>query len=222
MNTQEREQLNQFLNQLLGVKLTAKDDEAEHLIQEAIARQPDAAYLLVQRSLLQDQALRAAQEQIADLQQRLQQKETAASNRGFLDDNPWAPTNNNSVPGASNYRMPAAPSAPDNPAYARAMPQNQAQGFGSSFLGNVATTAAGVVAGSFLFQGIENLLGHHASPSPLSQHPTGEHLSEQTVINNYYGDSDQLAHHDDNHGAQLANFDDDNFLDDSDFDSDWV
>ena len=37
MNTQEREQLNQFLNKLVEVKLTEKDSEAENLIKEAIS-----------------------------------------------------------------------------------------------------------------------------------------------------------------------------------------
>ena len=35
-------------------------------------------------------------------------------------------------------------------------------------LGSIATTAAGVVAGGFLFQGIEHLLGNHASNSGLT------------------------------------------------------
>jgi hypothetical protein len=33
-------------------------------------------------------------------------------------------------------------------------------------LGTVATTAAGVVAGSFLFQGIQGLMGHHGQGEP--------------------------------------------------------
>jgi hypothetical protein len=38
-------------------------------------------------------------------------------------------------------------------------------------LGNVATTAAGVVAGSFLFQGIQGLMGHHnQAANALSPH----------------------------------------------------
>ena len=209
------------MQQLVEVKLSEKDNEAQELIKQAITRQPDAAYLLVQRCLIQDQALHAAQSQIADLQQQLQQKKAASSSKNFLGDNPWAPASvtNEAVPGASNYQMPASASA--NPAYARAAPQSPATGFGSSFLGNVATTAAGVVAGSFLFQGIGNLLGHHGPSSPWGHQPTDEHLAEQTVINNYYGDEDQLA---DNGGndSHLANYDSDGFMDESDFDSDWV
>jgi len=218
MNTQEREQLHQFLNQFVDVKLSEKDKEAENLIREAVSRQPDAAYLLIQRCLLQDQALNTAQAQIAELRQQLQQRATASSNNGFLNDNPWtaAASNTKEVPGASNYKMPSSLAADSRPA-----PQNPGPGFGSSFLGNVATTAAGVVAGSFLFQGIGNLLGHHASSSVWNQQPNSEDLAEQTIINNYYGDADQLAENDD-HGAFLAGYDDDTLVDDSDLDSDWI
>jgi len=215
MNSQERNQLSQFLNQLNEVKLTQKDAEAEALIRDAVAKQPDAAYLLVLRALLQDQALTAAKAQIAELQNQLQ----AGANPqrgGFLGNDPWAQPANNSgaVPGAGNYQMPrgAAPA--------------QAPGFfgggGGSFLGNVATTAAGVVAGSFLFQGIESLMGHHGS-SAWGQQAMGEHsgLQEQTVVNNYYGDD----------AIQQANLDnsDDFSLSDADYsvpddsdDSDWI
>ena len=223
MNTQEREQLNQFLHQLVEVKLTEKNGEAENIINDALSRQPDASYLLVQRCLLQDQALQAAQAQITSLQQQLQQKTTASANNGFLNNNPWATATNkgNGVPGAPDYRIPSS-SAQDTANYSRTAPQYQTPGFGSSFLGNVATTAAGVVAGSFLFQGIGNLLGHHTSPSPWNQTSGEEHLAEQTVINNYYGDdTDQLAQNE-SIDDQFASNDYENLMDDSDFDSDWV
>jgi hypothetical protein len=48
----------------------------------------------------------------------------------------------------------------------------------------MATTAAGVVAGSFLFQGIENLMGNHHSSADAWAN--ADHAPEQTVINNYY------------------------------------
>lgn len=223
MNAQERDQLNQFLQQLAEVKLTSKDQEAETLIRDAMVRQPDAAYLLVQRCLLQDQALRNAQAQIAELQNQLQRHQPATSNSSFLNDDPWAPpsTGDNRVPGASAYQMPNRTAAA-NMNYAQAAPQNQSPGFGSSFLGNVATTAAGVVAGSFLFQGIESLLGHHQSPSALHSQLSDQHAPEQTVINNYYGDQDQPAHHQ-NGDPFLASADDNyDFFDDNGADSDWV
>lgn len=228
MNPQERDQLNHFLQQLTDVKLTAKDSEAEALIHDAITRQPDAAYLLVQRCLLQDRALLAAQSRITELQDQLKQQQTATSATGFLNDNPWATASaaDNRVPGASNYQMPPR-AVPGNMNLAQAAPQNQASGMGSSFLGNVATTAAGVVAGSFLFQGINNLLGNHHSPSPSQaqtggeQHAAEPQPAEQTVINNYYGDADQAVQHAD-YNPFLASDDSEGFFDDGGSESDWI
>ncbi|MGY6274806.1 DUF2076 domain-containing protein [Methylomonas sp. MgM2] len=222
MNAQEKQQLNQLLNQLIEVRLAEKDSEADNLIIEAVSRQPDAAYLLIQRCLIQDQALNAAQIQIAELQRQLQQKHAASSNVGFLDENPWSSTSSDAkeVPGAASYRMPSK-SVPDNPAHTH-IGQDPVSGFGPGFLGNVASTAAGVAAGSFLFQGIGNLLGHHPTyPSIWGQQSTSEHMAEQTTINNYYGDSNQPGNNEDNH-AYLASYDDANLIDDSDLDSDWI
>jgi hypothetical protein len=53
----------------------------------------------------------------------------------------------------------AAPLAPATPV----APVAAAGGWGSGMLGTVATTAAGVVAGSFLFQGIQGLMSHHGA-----------------------------------------------------------
>jgi len=57
MNVQEREVLENCLNQLTQVRGVRKDSEADAIIARAIAQQPDAAYLLVQRALLLEQAL---------------------------------------------------------------------------------------------------------------------------------------------------------------------
>ncbi len=164
MNIPEREQLSRFLQQLAQAQAGAKDTEALALITEALARQPDAAYLLVQRSLLQDNALQTAQAQIASLQAELQQAKSAASaappSGSFLDANGWG-----RAPVAPSYAAaPAAAYAPP-PSYPQAAPAAVAPSRfqAPSFLTSVATTAAGVAAGAFLFQGIENLMGHHGS-----------------------------------------------------------
>lgn len=220
MNSQERNQLSQFLNQLNEVRLPAKDTEAEALIGEAVAKQPDAAYLLVQRALLQDQALQAAKAQIAELQNQLQNA-GSAQRSGFLGSDPWAQPANNSgaVPGVGNYQVPRGVA----PAQAPGFFGGGAGAGGSSFLGNVATTAAGVVAGSFLFQGIESLMGHHGA-SGLGQQAFGEHgaAPEQTVVNNYYGDDAiQQASNEENQDGYSFSDADYSVPDDSD-DSDWI
>ncbi|MEQ1620713.1 MAG: DUF2076 domain-containing protein [Methylococcales bacterium] len=237
MNAQERDQLNQLLKQLVEVRLAAKDPEAESLIREAATQQPDATYLLVQRTLLLDQALINAKTRIDDLQNQLQRSQTAQSN-SFLSNDPWAQpaaAGSGPVPGVGSYQIPRNAQQPQQQQQQQQAPVAASPfgGGGSSFLGNVATTAAGVVAGSFLFQGIENLMGggHHASG--FGQQALNDHnVPDQTVINNYYGDdAKQLADNNDSHESYadnsdsndfFASNDDDSFVDDDTDDSSWA
>nr|WP_315239009.1 DUF2076 family protein [uncultured Albidiferax sp.] len=167
MNTQERDQLSTFLQQLGQARAPVKDMEAQTLIDAAVARQPDAAYLLVQRCLLQDNALQSAQAQIASLQAELQQPKPATN---FLDANGWgrAPV----APAAAYAPAPAYPQTA--PVAAPAPSRFQAP----SFLTSMATTAAGVAAGAFLFQGIESLMGHHGSSTAAGTPASAFGLSE--------------------------------------------
>lgn len=186
MNLQEREQLILFLQQLTQVQASQKDTEADVLIREACARQPDAGYLLVQRAMRLEHALQAVKSQFSQLQAELEQTRSGTQSSFLNDANAWG------------KQMPtAAPSAPMGSAIqpraqAPAPAAGAASSWGSGILGNVAATAAGVVAGSFLFQGIENLMGHH------SQRGAGDvnaganaalPLAENTVINNDYDGS---------------------------------
>lgn len=65
MNRRERDDLLKFLEPLLRTRAVDKDIAAETLILEHCARQPDALYLLVQRAMALESALRAAQAQLA-------------------------------------------------------------------------------------------------------------------------------------------------------------
>ena len=153
MNQQERDLLSSFLQQLSQAKAEHKDAEAESLINTACAKQPDAAYLLVQRAMQLDYALQASQAQSAKLQAQVDQARGGAS-AGFLDNpNAWGR-------GAPAPAPAAAPSAGGQPRAAAAPgAQMRSSPWGSGMLGTVAGTAAGVVAGSFLFQGIQGLMG---------------------------------------------------------------
>jgi hypothetical protein len=191
MNLQEREQLTLFLQQLTQVQASQKDTDADVLIREACARQPDAGYLLVQRAMQLEYALKAMQDQCSRLQAELD-KARPGTQSGFLTDiNVWG-------------RQPQAPAASSAPAAttvgSAVQPSAQApvpaagasSSWGLGILGNVATTAAGVVAGSFLFQGIQNLMGHH-NQSGLGGLNADAHgvppVADNTVINNYYDGS---------------------------------
>lgn len=165
MNTQEREQLTQFLQQLTQAQASQKDSEADTLIREASMRQPDAAYLLVQRAMLLDHALQDSQAQIAHLQGELDKARAENRSGSFPNQYVWgssSATQPHPAPQGSIYPAAPAPATAPNPAVAPA-----ASAWGSGMLGNIATTAAGVVAGGFLFQGIEHLLGNHSSNSGL-------------------------------------------------------
>jgi uncharacterized protein len=178
MNAQERSLLQNFLAQLAQVRGVNKDPEANELISQALARQPDAGYLLVQRALLLDQALEQAKARIAQLEQS-----QSPSGRGFLDPagSGWA-----SPPGQSSQNEPwGRPSAPPpqyagGPAFYPAAAPAPSSGF-SSFLGQAAATAAGVAGGEFLFQGIENLIGHREGGFAGTAVP-----EEDVTVNNYF------------------------------------
>lgn len=188
MNLQEREQLSLFLQQLTQVQANQKDAEADALIREACARQPDAGYLLVQRAMQLEHALQAMKAQSSQLQAELEQARAGAQS-GFLDNNAYAWGKQAPAPAA-----PLAPAAAQGAAIQPRAPTaapaaGAASSWGSGILGNVATTAAGVVAGSFLFQGIESLMGHHNPGGAWGANAAQPPVAENTVINNYYDSS---------------------------------
>jgi uncharacterized protein len=67
MQAQERELIAGLFGRLQPFESQPRDPEAEALIRDLVARQSAAPYLLVQTVLVQEQALKAAQERIAEL-----------------------------------------------------------------------------------------------------------------------------------------------------------
>lgn len=182
MTLQERELLERFLQQMTAARAEQKDREAEALIKEGVARQPDAVYLLVQRAIQLEQALQATQVQMQKLQAELEQSRPAHRG-GLLNDAAWG----------SQARAPAAQgSAPMPSASASAAGTPGRAWGGGGMLGNIATTAAGVVAGSFLFQGIDRLM-HQGDTSWGSSrdHNALADAPENVAANTY--DNDSLA-----------------------------
>jgi hypothetical protein len=148
MTPDERTLLSNFLNDLAQARASGKDSEADGMIRQAFAANPDAAYLIIQHAILSDQALHAAQQRIADLE----------SGRGssFLGGQPQPQPQ----PQYSTAVPPSQPYAPQ-PAYQPgASPFSSGGGLGS-FLRSAGTMAAGVAAGDFLFEGLSGLFGGH-------------------------------------------------------------
>src|SRR5229473_1804610 len=70
MTPQERDLISHLLSRLSQAGGQPKDPEADALIRQAVAAQPDAPYYLVQTVLIQDMALSNAQTRIHELEQQ--------------------------------------------------------------------------------------------------------------------------------------------------------
>lgn len=227
MQSQERDLITGLFGRLQQFEAQPRDGEAEALIREGMSRQPGAPYLLVQTVLVQEQALKAAQERIAELEARASAAAPAAA--GFLGSapklGPWgAPA------GARAGTAPAAaprPSVPStrSPLQAAVAPQQQ----GGGFLRTAMATAAGVAGGALLFEGIRNLMG--GSPfgggaQPGSQAMVGDQQAQgggddNPVPADFRDDGSSYASNDGgNDEVDTAGYDDGGF--DSSSDEDWA
>jgi hypothetical protein len=197
MQPQERELIAGLFGRLQPFESQPRDAEAEALIRELVARQPASPYLLVQTVLVQEQALKAAQERIAELEART----GAAPASGFLGSapkiGPWG-----AQPGSQAAAPAPPPSAPPptrSPLQAALSPQPA----GGGFLRTAMATAAGVAGGALLFEGIRNLMGGNAGPfgpSSLAQTPSPllppDSLPDAPASQQAYNDDPGLAQDD--------------------------
>ena len=179
MSPQDSQMLHDFLSQLIQARGIQKDPEADALIGRAVAQQPDAAYLLVQRALLVETALKNAKTRIADLESQVNQLRAGSGQQDrdgrFLDANEWGnsggarPAQSQPQPQYQRESYPPQYQAPSQPQYQPQYQQPQQGGFlrggFGGTLGSIAATAAGVAAGGFLFQGLENMFGGHHGQS---------------------------------------------------------
>lgn len=191
MTPQERDLVIELFDRLAELESAPRDREAERLIAEELERAPHALYALVQTVLVQDEALKAADARIQELEGALQP--TSEQPRGFLDSMRESlfgrEEPRGSVPsvrsGAEPMGVPPGfrrdADAMSGPAPAQAPPE---QSRGGSFLGTAAAAAAGVVGGAILANSIRSALGGHQSGqgpfagafdqiSPRSESPWG-------------------------------------------------
>ncbi|MFI5000334.1 MAG: DUF2076 domain-containing protein [Reyranellales bacterium] len=153
MQPEERDLIAGLFGRLKEFEGQPRDAEAERLIGTLGSGQPAAGYLLVQTVLVQEQALKVAQERIADLEAKVGAAPAPAS--GFLGSapkiSPWG-----SGPAASPTRSPLQAAVAPAPAPAQAPA-------GGGFMRQALATAAGVAGGALLFEGIRNMMGGHAA-----------------------------------------------------------
>jgi hypothetical protein len=191
MSPEERQLLIGLFDRVRGAAANPRDREAEALIDDAVRAQPYAPYLLSQTVIVQEQALRAANDriqqleaQVRDLQQQTSQP--PAGGGGFLSGlgslfgggNPPRPSTppagspSNQQQGYNNA-PPASPwgqqqqYAPPPPAGGPWGGQPQGGMFGGQpqqgggFLKGALGAAAGVAGGVLLADSIRGLMGGH-------------------------------------------------------------
>lgn len=203
MTPQERQLIDDLFDRIARLETGPRDPDAERAIAAGAQRAPHALYALVQTALVQDEALKQAEARIRDLTGT----NASTGGGGFLDSmrNALGHSSVPSVPQAGNT---AAGNTPDPrwnsggaisqgamPQYAPqpqqpAAPFNTApQGGGGSFLGTAASTAAGVIGGSLLFNALGGMFGGRGSGNALADVPR----DQGSTSGNPWGSNDNAA-----------------------------
>ena len=201
MTPRERQLLADLFERVRSTATGARDPEAEAFIGEAVRAQPYAPYVLAQTTLVQQHALEAAAQRIAELESRAAPPQET-SFLGSLGKSLFGGASPAPAPrsgyDASAYRAggSAAPAA-QPPAYAPA-PQPGPWGApaaspaGGGFLANAMTTAAGVAGGMMLANTLESLIGGRGG---LFGHSAGMFGGGETINNFYESAPDSAGQH---------------------------
>jgi hypothetical protein len=220
LTPQEEQLLNSLIERINQTALQEKDADAEALLNQKLAPNPDALYMLAQTVLVQNIALDQAKAQISQLQQQMQQLQqqrpqpahTTSFLGRLLGEHDPAPTLHQQQAPAPAYQ-PVPQYAPPAQTYQQyGQPQyQQAQyvpvGGQPSFLRGAIQTAAGVAAGALAFEGVESILhgfghGGYGMGGPgygMGGFGMGDRPVEEVINNNYYDDAGRGAEHGEHH-----------------------
>ncbi len=160
MTEQEQQMISGLGERIRNAPSPQIDRDAYDLILHTIGTRPDALYILTQTVLIQEMALNQTKVQIEELKRQSGSYAGAPQPGGFL-------------PGSYQGSSYAAPPPP------------QMSGGFSGFLHNVATTAAGVIAGEIAFDSLSSLFGHRGG---FFGGGSGFMGGGDTIVNNYGGD----------------------------------
>jgi hypothetical protein len=178
MNSQERLLISQLFERLRSAANAPRDPEADAFIRQQLAAQPHAAYAMAQTIIVQNQALDAAQQRIAELESQQRggagygdDRNRAAGFGGgdrygqdrYGEERPMGAPDlgRGSVPpsGPWAHQQQQAPSGPW-----QGQPQQQPQpSRGGGFLSGALQTAAGVAGGVLLGNALGGMFGGGSS-----------------------------------------------------------
>ncbi len=230
MSPEERQLLSELFERVRTQANAPRDRDAENFIAEAMRALPYAPYFLAQATIMQDQALRAADQKIQELQAEIgqlrQQTPSAAPGAGgFLGGlfgggrpAPQPQPGATPSPWGAPQQQQAYDAPPQQQAFAPPQPAPSPWGApqaaqGGGFLHNALGAAAGVAGGVLLADSIRGLMsgGHggglFGGQGLTSQGLAGQGLTGQgvgggeTIVNNYF---DKPAHAQDAPAAQTA------------------
>ncbi|WP_036259465.1 DUF2076 domain-containing protein [Methylocapsa aurea] len=220
MSPEERQLLTDLFDRIRGAGGNPRDQEAEVFIADATRALPYAPYLLAQTVIVQDQALRAANDRLQELESKVRDLEQQAASQprtgGFLGGlgslfggaapprgAPPAGNRWEQQPPQSGWREPQqgygqSYAPPPQPGPWGGQAPGQGFGQGGGFLKGALGAAAGVAGGVLLADSIRGLFGGHNNSLGIGTGFTGGGLGsglggglgDTTTINNYYGSDD--------------------------------
>ena len=158
MDQNDRQAIEGLFGKLSEVERTAgpRDEEAEALIRDQVARQPASPYFMAQTIVVQEQALNAAQQRIEDLEYELSSRPQS----GGLFSSLFGGGSRPAQPAPMQRQMSAAPA--QEPA-SGPWGQQGGQQRGGGFLAGAAQTAMGVAGGVLLGNAIAGMFAGDAN-----------------------------------------------------------
>jgi hypothetical protein len=217
MTPEERDLIAGLFERMRAMGSIDKDREAEDFIARSVRQTPDAAYMLVQSVLVQDNALQQAGDRIEDLEDRVRELErgqprAAAQGGGsflgglFGGGRSQEEPRSSSVPPIGSRREPSrydeaqgggSPWGQQRAgAFGQAAPMQQAGG-GGGFLQGAMTTAAGVAGGMLLANSIRGMMGggesgkaHASESSSKTEEHSPYEVNQKPEQASHYQDAD--------------------------------
>jgi hypothetical protein len=236
MTPEERDLIAGLFERMRGMGSIDKDREAEDFIARSVRQTPDAAYMLVQSVLVQENALQQAGDRIEELEDRVRELErsqprAAQGGGSFLGGlfggggRSQEEPRGSSVPPIgsrrepSRYDEPQGGGSPWGQQRAGAFgqggaPMQQQGGGGGGFLKGAMATAAGVAGGMLLANSIRGMMGGEGGKAQASE--AGNKSEEHSPYEvNQNQQKEQEPHYQDANDNDPGNYDSDSSWGDS-------
>jgi len=190
MSPQDRQAIDSVFTRIeeVGRQGAPRDFEAERMIQERIQQNPESAYYLAQTVLIQQEALKNAQQQ---LQKQSQAPAAAAAPAPAAARAPAAPVSSLSSSGFGRQAAPEQPAAASS--LSSGFGRNNNGGGGGGFLAGAMQTALGVAGGMMLGNMLGGLFG--GNDAQAAEAPAEEDVAAAAPEEDY-GSADDAGYDD--------------------------